>query len=390
MYRRFLTAYFTGDDETAHALVCEKGHLIASWRGSGPSEEFLASIVEYLRSAEVLRDETVDQLEDRVALYYSEAFPTPLPAIKDGRGWKIDVHGIQEPHQTRTKERQRQFVSTFKNPFTGDTIEGLNLGALAEPFDKRNINHRGIYLRHNAAQMRNSCFRGTPSVSRGTEWPIGKLGPLPLIACIDFSEVRTASPTYHNWLPISGRLNIFYDGAEWGPVKANGEHFRLIYAEEPTEPLTPPDSVDTQNSVSISLDVDRSHTWGPTNAPRHKLGGYPDWIQQKDPRPRLFLETGDYLRYSDVVSEIVSAGVPPDAFKSREKGVEIAKKLDESGARLEPFQSGVADWKLLMQIDSDPNAKLSWGDAGRLYLFMTTSSMAARQFDDAWLVLQCY
>jgi uncharacterized protein YwqG len=56
---------------------------------------------------------------------------------------------------------------------------------------------------------------------------------------------------------------------------------------------------------------------------------------------------------------------------------------------VQQLRSGAADWRLLLQVDSEEHAGMVWGDAGRLYYWMRTQDLVARRFDQAWLVLQC-
>jgi hypothetical protein len=50
----------------------------------------------------------------------------------------------------------------------------------------------------------------------------------------------------------------------------------------------------------------------------------------------------------------------------------------------------VADWRLLLQLDTDPAARFEWGDSGRLYLLARDEDVRACRFDRTWLLLQCY
>ena len=54
-----------------------------------------------------------------------------------------------------------------------------------------------------------------------------------------------------------------------------------------------------------------------------------------------------------------------------------------------PAWPGAADWQLLLQIDSDPNTGMMWGDVGKLYFLMNSEDLRNRNFDAAWLILQC-
>ena len=44
---------------------------------------------------------------------------------------------------------------------------------------------------------------------------------------------------------------------------------------------------------------------------------------------------------------------------------------------------------MLAQIDSDDDAGWMWGDVGAVYFAMRRQDLAEREFDRAWLVLQC-
>jgi uncharacterized protein YwqG len=58
--------------------------------------------------------------------------------------------------------------------------------------------------------------------------------------------------------------------------------------------------------------------------------------------------------------------------------------------RAEALRPGAIDWALLLQIDTDEEGPgWMWGDVGRLYFWLRTQDLAARRFDQAWLVLQC-
>jgi uncharacterized protein YwqG len=57
--------------------------------------------------------------------------------------------------------------------------------------------------------------------------------------------------------------------------------------------------------------------------------------------------------------------------------------------RAETLRPGAADWRLLLQIDSDEHAGMMWGDVGRIYYWMREEDLAAAAWDTAWLILQC-
>jgi uncharacterized protein YwqG len=52
--------------------------------------------------------------------------------------------------------------------------------------------------------------------------------------------------------------------------------------------------------------------------------------------------------------------------------------------------SAPADWRLLLQLDTDDDAGMMWGDTGRLYFWVREQDARAGDFSKTWLVLQCY
>jgi uncharacterized protein YwqG len=49
---------------------------------------------------------------------------------------------------------------------------------------------------------------------------------------------------------------------------------------------------------------------------------------------------------------------------------------------------GARDWVLLLQVDSDANARMRWASEGRLYFWIERAALAAAAFDTVWVVLQ--
>ena len=62
---------------------------------------------------------------------------------------------------------------------------------------------------------------------------------------------------------------------------------------------------------------------------------------------------------------------------------------DEQRARL---SESCKQWKLLLQMDTvcKEGFELMFGDCGHIYYYIRESDLANREFDDCWLILQCY
>jgi len=57
---------------------------------------------------------------------------------------------------------------------------------------------------------------------------------------------------------------------------------------------------------------------------------------------------------------------------------------------LAQLEGGAKDWQLLLQVDSDDNAGMMWGDSGRIYYWIRRDDLRAKNFENVWSILQCY
>jgi uncharacterized protein YwqG len=53
------------------------------------------------------------------------------------------------------------------------------------------------------------------------------------------------------------------------------------------------------------------------------------------------------------------------------------------------LSAGAEDWLLLLQVDSDDDAGMMWGDSGRLSFWIRKQDAASNDFTKVWMVLQC-
>ena len=66
---------------------------------------------------------------------------------------------------------------------------------------------------------------------------------------------------------------------------------------------------------------------------------------------------------------------------------------DETGyndPRAKELEAGASDWQLLLQIDTDDDSGMMWGDGGRLYFWIRHDDLRKKNFDAVWMILQCY
>lgn len=95
---------------------------------------------------------------------------------------------------------------------------------------------------------------------------------------------------------------------------------------------------------------------------QHQLGGFPNPQQ----RPEMYNEC-----------QLVSNGIycgDPSGYKDP-RAPDLLKTAD--------------DWILLLQIDSDDDTGMMWGDGGMLYFWIKKEDLKNRAFDKTWMILQC-
>ena len=236
-----------------------------------------------------------------------------------------------------------------------------------------------------------SKFGGYPDLPKGFEWPADHLS---FLCQIDLSEA-TRVGGLDGGFPASGRLSLFYDvdAQPWGFDPADRSGFRLIYNEtettrlqriQPAHPRSPalkslalsfsriyspmpPDSYTASTLTITSDERDDYYDWWDKVLSSsdvdigHQLGGWPNYIQDEMQLELQYVTNGIYC------------GDPKGYAEGERRGL----------------QEGARDWTLLMQIVSDEAAGFMWGDLGNLYVWIKQQDLKERNFDGAWLILQC-
>lgn len=196
------------------------------------------------------------------------------------------------------------------------------------------------------------------------------------LAQVDLAEVRACGGP--DWLPHDGLLSIFHDD-NFGLAS----QVRVLHLHCEPSPATPPvtltkawryterpvDFVLSQSMPSLDwLDVSLTDDAGDRKldtrsfpeGPEHRLGGYPSEIQNE--RMAVSCEYVGRGLFSD------EQNAPPTA----------------------ELVAAAASWRLLFQIDSDPDLGMNWGDGGMLYVFVRESAARAGDFSKTVTLSQTY
>lgn len=239
-----------------------------------------------------------------------------------------------------------------------------------------------------------SKIGGLPCMPNDLAWPAWNGKPLAFLCQLDLSMLPQEYSRHP--LPRTGMLYFFYDQVQstWGFDPKDKGSWQVLYTPANVDECVEreaPDGLDTEylyseKFITFSIvdsfpDIQDAHieafqltdeqadeyirlraaAFG--KQPAHQLFGYPSPAQGND---------------MDLECQLVSNGIycgGPSGY---------------TGEKARVLESGRTDWILLLQLDTDEDAGMMWGDCGMLYFWITKDDLAARRFDRSWMVLQCY
>ena len=242
------------------------------------------------------------------------------------------------------------------------------------------------------AGMGRSRIGGLPDLADQFPWPMRNGRAMAFLAQIDLAELRAAQGP--DWLPDRGLLFVFYDDEEgtWGFSPDDRGSWAVIHdpaamaqaaerapsepkptAQFPEQPIamrphlslpTPERlAIDTRDVDDAGLDaIDALLQASEGDLPLHQVGGWPHPIQNDS----MELEC-------QLASNGINCG-DPEGYQS-----------DRANA----LASGVSEWRLLLQLDSDDASDMMWGDSGMLYFWIREADARAGDFSKVWMILQC-
>lgn len=221
-----------------------------------------------------------------------------------------------------------------------------------------------------------SRLGGVPDMAGA--WPRYDGRPLCCVAQLDLAQARAAGGP--DWLPDQGRLLFFYEleHGSWG-LHANDVGSAIVLHEAGSavaaaEPTDLPDeaklpayhvafvpAVSYPGSERLEIDwsvlntasaeaLEQALTDSAPDPPMHQIGGYPCPVQNDD----------------------------------------MEAECEKIAARLGRRGGDAADWRLLLQLDTDDDAGMMWGDVGSLYFWVREQDASAGDFSKIWMILQCH
>ena len=211
--------------------------------------------------------------------------------------------------------------------------------------------------------------------------------PLSFIAQINLSE--TSPFEKENLLPKAGHLYFFYSAEQeaWGFDYKDKNKFKVIYWNGNLSELRradfPKDMPEYSNYKSCSVEI-KSEISLPSYG--HKI--YEDFADEEDD---IFWEEvyndgnlNKLLGYSDNIQNEMEL-----ECELVTNGLYCGDSSGYNNPRAKELEPNAKNWMLLLQIDSNEENEMMWGDVGRLYFWIKKDDMLNKNFDKSWFSLQC-
>ena len=318
---------------------------------------------------------------------------------KNGKGAVSKKSGLR-------LERKTEFfcVEEMKNHY-----EAVGLGWLFEELKPQLRNAIRISLirqEEEVIPVGKSKVGGYADLPKNAKWPTsGENRPLFFRAQINLRDV--AAFDINNELPKEGMLYFFTDSEDkiWG-FEVEGRDFHKVLfvpSVENLERTSPPareeeygnDYIDGCASMEFrrTLELPGMFSYHFDIAQEknedYNSDNYFEYIaEQEYSKDMVYNAIHKLLGHSENVQ-----GSMEDQCQYTSNGIDTGSSEGYNNPKIESLKSGIKDWVLLFQLDSDHDKNsgmdFMWGDMGRLYFWIRKQDLKNKDFSKTWLILQC-
>ena len=233
---------------------------------------------------------------------------------------------------------------------------------------------------------------GQPLAGKNFEWPKWKNQSMAFIMQIKLSEIAVLSQI--KLFPQKGFLYVFYDKEQsiWGFDPNDKGSWKIIFEPEHDDLMT----------IPYPKDLEDNYRYNEKKLEAKLIKTYPSWEDKQVDALNLTDELLDwYVNFSvsvygkepgHQIAGIAAAVQSPDMDLECQLVTNGLYCGDGSGyedPRREELEKNKSDWTILLQIDSDDDAGIMWGDMGKLYFWIKKSDLEKSMFQNVWMILQC-
>ena len=229
-------------------------------------------------------------------------------------------------------------------------------------------------LRLTAGGNGGSRLGGVPELA--SVWPRYEGRPLCCVAQLDLAQVRAAKGP--EWLPDQGRLLFFYDleHGSWGLDTKDLGSAIVVHENGSSITATEPDDLPYESKFpAYPISFVRGISY--PSEERMEI----DWHRLNRPSTQALEEALENLAPAAPMHQVGGYPCPVQSDSMEAQCHDIARRRGQP--------SEVADWRLLLQLDTDYDAGMIWGDVGCLYFWIREQDARAGDFSRIWMILQC-
>jgi uncharacterized protein YwqG len=243
---------------------------------------------------------------------------------------------------------------------------------------------------------RKSHLGGIPDLPDGFLWPAHNGQPLDFLIQINLEDVKELD--VNKTLPDRGMLSFFYDTEEqpWGYDPEDLDGFKVVYFKDlevlfPREisekrTLLPTCGLEFKTSLTVPSTLSRTY---------EKIEKQIGITEDESDRYSEFVENINSLIYVNGGQHRLlghSANLQGDMQLEAQlvsSGIYCGDAEGYRTQRAKELEGGADDWRMLLQLDSDDEGDLTWGDAGMIYFWIRRQDLESTCFDNVWMTLQC-
>ena len=258
---------------------------------------------------------------------------------------------------------------------------------------------------NNSEIIDKSKIGGKPYLPKDFIWPYYQGLPLSFLAQISLEEVSLLDKD--KLLPSTGMLYFFYEleTQEWGYSPQNKGCAKVFYFEDSSNF----ELIDFPKNMEDDYKIPEFKINFKSNI---SLPSYEDFFNLVEDKEELkdITENEFYDIYHSAYDELSKKYlVPiekyikllgyPDVIQNsmEEECAAIARGFNMGGIGYpkkykEEIKKASKDWILLFQMDTieTSNYELMFGDCGHIYFWIKKEDLANKNFENIWLILQCY
>jgi len=236
-----------------------------------------------------------------------------------------------------------------------------------------------------------SKLGGMPNLGNDFNWPYHNGIPLAFICQLKLSEIANNCMAD---LPSKGLLFIFYiqDQSTWGFDPKDKGSWITLYLEDET----------LRAETEFPKDLDDFSKYKEKNISFNRIKTYPNWEDSRI--EKLKMNDEEFAKYEEYKNSYFmnnpqhQIGGIPNPQQSAEmynecqlvsNGIYCGDPSGYKDPRVPELLKNGNDWVLLLQIDSDDDCGMMWGDVGMLYFWIKKEDLRNKTFNNTWMILQC-